>query len=175
VSSLSDLTKAIGFGDGDVRVEDSYEEGEYHIVGSSVILRALPDASSAIVAVLNPNETVYVFGDVETDPAHKYGPNKEAVPNDDPGDPGINYVRVGTETHGAGWVADRFIAPGAGVSNPKPVPPVPSPTPSPAPAPVAKKDLVMPVIVGGLIGTAVLGTIALVAHYSKRRAQFAHA
>lgn len=158
-----DPMKPLGVGD-----VDSLTPGDYHISGTQVQLRTLPSASSAVKGVLVNGEGVYVFGELDTDPNFMLGPNNEAVPNDGT-DPGIIYARVGTQTHGAGWVAAYFLASGAGsqtqpVPQPQPGPVVPTPTPAPAP----KKSYLVPVLVGGSIGAAVLLGGALVYRASKK-------
>lgn len=142
--------------------------GDYHISGTQVQLRTLPSAKSAVKGVLVNGEGVYVFGDLETDPEFMLGPNNEAVPNDG-SDPGLIYARVGTQTHGAGWVAAYFLATGAGSqTQPVPIPvPVPVPVPTPTPATPPKSYLV-PVLVGGAIGATVLLGGALIYRASKK-------
>lgn len=143
------------------REEVGMTPGDYHIVGSGVTLRALPDASSASLATLQNGETVYVFGEIQTDPAHIVGPNNIAIPNPDPEQyAGIDYVRVGTQTHGAGWVSNEFIQPGSsGVVAVKPRPEpkldyVPTNLPKPAAAswvPWVFASAVVVVLAGGAI------------------------
>jgi hypothetical protein len=155
------------------RIEEGMEPGDYHILGSSIILRAQPDASSAALATLQRGETVRALGEIVTDAAHivdvKTG---AAIPNPDPEQyAGIDYVHVGTQTHGAGWVAIDFIGPGAGTTV---TPPATQAQPETAAAP-PKKDLVKTFLIGGLIGTVVLGGIVLLAHATKPSRQLAHA
>lgn len=126
--------------------------GDYHIVGSGVILRSRPDYTSPPIATLQNGEGVYVFGNVETDPAYKIDANDNVVPN--PGDwAGIDYVQVGTQSHGAGWVAMPYIQPGAGQS----VQPKPTPSPSPSSKPAASSEMGLTTKV--LLGTAIAVTI----------------
>jgi len=154
--------------------------GDYHIVGTDVILRQSASASSANIGTLINGEGVYAFGDSEFDTDHMVGPGGVAIDNDGTS-PGIEYVRVGTQTHGPGWVAINFLTPGAGVPhNGPPVPtPKPAPTPEPTPTPpttaMAKTDKVTTFLVGGLIGVAVLGGIVLLVKHSKSPRRLAHA
>lgn len=149
------------------------EPGDYHIVGTQVQLRSGPSAKASVIGVLQSGENIYVFGETETDPAFMLGPNNEAVPNDG-SDPGIVYARIGTQTHGSGWVAAYFIAGGAGTQVQPQPPPAPVPSPSPTPAP-EKKSYVVPVLVGGSIGAAVLLGAALLYRANKKSHRAAYA
>jgi hypothetical protein len=172
LAGLGQDTRMRGFG-----VGDSIEQGDYHVVGTNVILRAGPSSTTNNIGTMNNGEGVYAFGDVEVDAEHMIGPGGVAVPNDG-SSPGIEYVHVGTQTHGAGWIAMHFIAPGAGgAAQPKPTP-TPAPTPSPTPAPpvaMAKKDKVATFLIGGLIGVAVLGGVVLLVKHTKSPRRLAHA
>lgn len=143
--------------------------GAYHISGTQVQVRVSPSAKAAVKGVLLNGEGVYVFGETETDPEFMLGPNNEAVPNDGT-DPGIIYARVGTQNHGAGWVAAYFLASGPGTQvTPEPAPqPKPVVEPPPETTPPAKKSALVPVLVGGAIGSAVLLTGALIYRASKK-------
>jgi hypothetical protein len=146
--------------------DDSIEQGDYHIVGTNVILRKGPDASSESLGLLQNGENVFAFGDVMIDDEHMVGPNGEAELNDG-SSPGIEYVHVGSQKYGAGWVAINFMDAGAGAA----VAPTPTPTPQPEPKPttptaMTKKDKVTTFLVGGLIGVAVLGGIVLLVKHA---------
>lgn|SRR5574341_334743 len=91
-------------------------EGTYHIDGTGVVLRSKPDAASAAIATLRNGETVHAFGDTERDYEHTFGERNVAVKSSSQY---LVYARVGTESHGAGWVAIDFLEPGEG-STPTP-------------------------------------------------------
>lgn len=176
--ALASLAAGLGY---DVRTgfgADEIETGNYHIVGTDVILRQGPSSTTPNIGTLNNGENVYAFGDTELDTEHMVGPNGIAVTNDG-SSPGIQYVRVGTQTHGPGWVAINFMAPGAGGAHqaPKPEPsPTPAPTPTtPATSASTKKDKVTTFLIGGLIGVAVLGGVVLLVKHSKSPRRLAHA
>jgi len=127
--------------------------GNYHIKGTGVILRAKPEYESTAIATLQNGENVYVFGDVETDPKWMVKQDETVAPNNDPNFAGIDYVRVGTQTHGAGWVAQLYVEPGAGTQIKQPQPqPSPSPTPMTPPQGMSTTSKV-------LLGTAIAATI----------------
>lgn len=157
---------------------DSVESGDYHIVGTNVILRKGPSSTSENVGTLKNGEGVYAFGDVEMDLEHMVGPGGGAIDNDGTS-PGIEYVHIGTQTLGPGWVAINFMTPGEGMAvTPGPAPqpmPAPTPAPTPTPTPTTTKDKMTTVLVGGLIGVAVLGGIVLLVKHSKSPRRLAHA
>jgi hypothetical protein len=152
--------------------------GDYHVNGNGIVLRAAPSYTSKAIATLQKGENVYVFGDVETDPEWKVLQNDTVVKND--GEvAGIDYVRVGTQTHGAGWVGMLYIDPGAGAKFGAPTP-QPSPTPTTTPAPLTKPEgmgLISKVLLGGAIVATVAGGAFLIgkAVSESRPRRLAHA
>lgn len=125
--------------------------GDYHIVGEGVTLRTRPEAGSQPIASLSNGEGVYVFGDVETDLENMIGPNNTAIPNDGKS-PGIEYARIGTQNHGSGFVAVKFLAQGAGNAT------QPQQQPAPVPPPTDQgMSLVSKVFLGGAIVATVAG------------------
>lgn len=155
---------------------EDVEAGEHHVVGSGVILRKAPSAMAENIGTMKNGESVYAFGDTMLDDDHMIGQGGAAVPNDGTS-PGIEYVRVGTQTHGPGWIAINFLTPGTAVDVPKPKPqPQPQPTTpsSSKPAPTTK-DKVTTVLIGGLIGVAVLGGIVLLVKNTQSPRRLAHA
>lgn len=160
--------------------EDGIDSGDYHIVGTQVILRKAPSATSENIGVMQNGEGIFAFGDVAIDDAHMVGPNGLAIDNDGTS-PGIEYVHVGTQTHGPGWIAINFMTAGAGGAvAPSPTPaPTPTPTPSspssPPAAAMTSKDKMTTFLIGGLIGVAVLGGVVLLVKHSKSSRRLAHA
>jgi hypothetical protein len=131
--------------------------GDYHVNGVGVVLRAKPEYESQAIATLQKGENVYVFGDVETDPAYFVQGDDTVAPNTpDSGIVGIDYVRVGTQTHGPGWVGMLYIDPGQGTFFDQQPKPQPQPSPAPAPAPAAPG---MGLVSKVLLGSAIVATI----------------
>jgi len=102
--------------------------GDYHVNGNAVVLRALPSYESKEIASLQNGEGIHLFGEVQSDPKYVIE-NDDTVVLNDGSWAGIDYAHVGTETHGAGWIAMPYIEPGAGAQVKKPQP-APQPTPS---------------------------------------------
>lgn len=135
----------------------SIDAGDYHISGSGVALRVQANASSKEIATLENGENVRAFGDTDVDSEHMIGPQGTAVANDGKS-PGIEYSHVGTQTHGAGWVALQFLAKGAGTQ----VQPKPAPTPAQAPSATERMGIVSKVLLGGaIVATVATGAFLL--------------
>lgn len=130
--------------------------GDYHVVGNGAVLRASPNYTSKTIATLQNGEGIHVFGDVETDPEYMIHPDDSVTVNDG-SRAGIDYVRIGTQTHGAGWVAMPYIEPGAAPA-PKPQEqPKPVPTPAATPGMSALAKLLLGTVVGvGIVGGTLL-------------------
>jgi hypothetical protein len=142
--------------------------GDYHVNGNGVVLRATPNYTAKAIATLQNGENVYVFGDVETDPEYMVLKDNTVVKNNG-SVVGIDYMRVGTQTHGAGWVGMLYIDPGAGTK-----------FGAPTPAPVTKSEgmgLVSKILLGGAIVATVAGGAFLIgkAVSVSRPRQLAHA
>lgn len=136
--------------------------GDYHVNGTGVTLRAGPKYTSKAIATLQNGEGIYVFGDVDTDPEYVIFQDDTVGKAIDPGD-GIDYVRVGTQTHGPGWVAMPYIEPGAGKAVGQTTPaPSPSTSPAPSSTPSSGMGLIQKVLLGGAIGATVAGGAFLV-------------
>lgn len=139
--------------------------GDYHVNGNGVILRASPEYTSNAIATLQNGEGVHVFGEVETDPAWKILQNDTVVKNDGER-AGIDYVHVGTQTHGAGWIAMPYLEPGAGTQIQKQTQ---QPSPTPAEAPTTGATNVWPWVLGGSLLVLGGGAIYLVAKHKPSR------
>jgi hypothetical protein len=134
--------------------------GDYHVNGNAVVLRALPSYESKEIATLQNGEGIHVFGEVQSDPKYVIE-NDDTVVLNDGSWAGIDYAHVGTQTHGAGWIAMPYIEPGAGAQVKEPQP-TPQPQPR-TPTPAASSTNYLPWVLGGSLIVLGGGAIYLLA------------
>lgn len=137
---------------------DNVEAGDYHIVGTGVVLRKAPSGDSEVLGTFQNGENVYLFGAVAVDDQHIISSTGAISPNDG-NSPGIEYARAGSQLFGPGFVALRFVAPGKGTSV-KPVETQPvdtTPKPAPAVAVSAATTYAPMILAGSLLALGVAG------------------